>query len=105
MRLTLSLPLLLPLALLAACGGSGTSADDERSATGEVLEGTISDEMLPLATVTSQPPLLPPEEQGDDARTSRSGEQPSGAATPTPSADGAEAEPAAPPVEASETSE
>ena len=65
MRLNVTL-LLLPLALLAACGDGSTSGEDGgRSATGEVLEGTISDGMLPLATITSQPPLLPPEEQED----------------------------------------
>lgn len=51
------LPLLAlaPLALLSACDGGG--ADDTRTASGEVLEGTISDAMLPLDTVRSQPPL------------------------------------------------
>jgi hypothetical protein len=42
---------------LAACGG-GSGDDDERTASGEVLEGSITDEMLPLDQVTSQPPLL-----------------------------------------------
>jgi hypothetical protein len=64
-RLTSLLPL-LPLTLLAACRGEPEATDAGGSATGEVLEGTISDEMLPLTTVTSQPPLLPPEEQDDD---------------------------------------
>ncbi len=40
---------------LASCGGA---EDERRTASGEVLEGTISDEMLPLDTRTSQPPLL-----------------------------------------------
>lgn len=53
----LSLPL---LALLAACGGD-TPADDGRAASGEVLEGTISDSMLPLDRVRSEPPLEDPE--------------------------------------------
>ena len=44
---------------LGACGGSGgDGGDDERTASGEVLQGTISDEMLPLDTVTSEPPLM-----------------------------------------------
>ena len=54
---------LLPLAiaaLLAACGDE-PAADDGRAAQGEVLEGTISDAMLPLDTVRSQPPLAQPE--------------------------------------------
>jgi hypothetical protein len=48
----------LPLALLAACD-QGAPSDDSRSASGEVLEGTISDAMLPLDTVRSQAPLAP----------------------------------------------
>ena len=42
--------------LLAACGG-GDAENDQRTATGQVLEGSISDSMLPLETVRSQPPL------------------------------------------------
>jgi len=96
-RVTSALPpllLLLPLALLAACGDDATPTDAGRSATGEVLEGTISDDMLPLATVRSQPPLLPPEEQdeGDD-------EPAAPGAEPTPAAPVEEgAAPAPPPV-------
>jgi hypothetical protein len=51
--------LLLPLALLAACGEE--AVDDGRAASGEVLEGTISDAMLPLDRVQSEPPLEDPE--------------------------------------------
>ena len=43
---------------LAACGDSGSSQGDDRTASGEVLQGSISDEMLPLDQVTSQPPPL-----------------------------------------------
>jgi hypothetical protein len=50
--------LLLPLALLAGCGEEST--DDSRAASGEVLEGTISDAMLPLDRVQSEPPLEDP---------------------------------------------
>ena len=54
--------LVLPaLALLAACGGDNTSGNDGRAASGEVLEGTISDEMLPVDRVRSEPPLEDPE--------------------------------------------
>ena len=42
--------------LLAACGG-GDADNDQRTASGQVLEGSISDSMLPLETVRSQPPL------------------------------------------------
>lgn len=41
---------------LAACGDTETE-DDGRTAGGQVLEGSISDSMLPLDTVRSQPPL------------------------------------------------
>lgn len=53
---------LLPLALLAACGeadNAGTAA-----ASGKVLEGTISDDMLPLDTVRAQAPLAGPAADG-----------------------------------------
>ena len=46
---------LAPLALLAACNEE--VSDDSRAASGEVLEGTISDAMLPLDRVQSEPPL------------------------------------------------
>jgi hypothetical protein len=52
------LPALIALGLLAGCGGDASS--DKRTATGEVLEGTISDAMLPLDTVKSQAPLADP---------------------------------------------
>lgn len=42
--------------LLAACGG-GDTENDQRTASGQVLEGSISDSMLPLETVRSEPPL------------------------------------------------
>lgn len=48
------------LALLGACGEEAPT-DDGRSASGEVLEGTISDAMLPLDRVQSEPPLEDPE--------------------------------------------
>ena len=43
--------------LLAACNGD---APQEGEVTGEVLEGTISDEMLPLDRVQSEAPLADP---------------------------------------------
>ncbi len=56
-RLLLALP---ALALLAACGGKSTG-NDGRAASGEVLEGTISDAMVPVDRVRSEPPLEDPE--------------------------------------------
>ena len=55
-RLFLVLP---ALALLAACNDA--PSDDSRSASGEVLEGTISDAKLPVHRVRSEPPLEDPE--------------------------------------------
>lgn len=46
----------LPLAL-SACGEK--KAEDKASAAGEILPGSISDAMLPLDTVRSEPPLAP----------------------------------------------
>ncbi len=70
--------LILPALLLSACGddtSTPAAKGDERTASGEVLEGTISDAMLPLDTVTSQPPLLKlepkPEETADDTDAQR----------------------------------
>ena len=50
-----------PLALLAGCGGGDEQpiAADEAV---EVLEPAVSDAMLPLAELRSQPPLADPEE-------------------------------------------
>jgi hypothetical protein len=50
---------LIPLAWLAACNDA--PAEEGRAASGEVLEGTISDAMLPVDRVTSEPPLEDPE--------------------------------------------
>ena len=60
--------------LLAACSEEAAepeptqAAGDNRTAKGEVLGGTISDEMLPLDTVQSQSPSLAGEagEAGDE---------------------------------------
>lgn len=57
------LALVLPLALLAGCHKS--AKNDERSASGEVLQGTTSDAMLPLDKLKSQGPMLAPSERKD----------------------------------------
>ena len=54
----LLLALITPI-LLASCGGD--AADEGAAPTGEVLEGTISDAMLPIDRVQSEPPLADPE--------------------------------------------
>ena len=60
--MTRSFALLFPLVLLTAC--NKTARNDERSASGEVLQGTISDAMLPLDKLKSEPPLLAPSKAG-----------------------------------------
>ena len=63
------LPIPAALLLLSACNNEPETApqdDDSGGARGEVLDGTISDDMLPLDTVTSQsPPENPVGEEGD----------------------------------------
>lgn len=100
MRLTVTrlLALLLPLALLAGCHKS--AQNDQRSASGEVLQGTVSDAMLPLDKLKSEPPLLAPSNAGTtpegvkdkqsgaagaaDVTTSESSAEPAEAATAAP---------------------
>jgi len=96
MRLTRSLALLLPLLLLAGCNNK-PSRNDQRSASGEVLQGTIGDDMLPLDKLKSQPPLLAPSEgkstpegAADEASgaadaTSETSAEPDTGASPVPS--------------------
>ena len=83
-------------ALLTACNGD---APQEGEVTGEVLEGTISDEMLPLDRVQSEAPLA------DPTGTARGSQSNAGAddAEPADEADiGAEDAPAAESVETDE---
>ena len=87
---------LSPLVLLAACG-KNAPVDDSRSASGEVLQGTVSDAMLPLDTVKSEPPFEDPkaarevqESAAADATESpdaAEGETPEGEATEAPTAE------------------
>ena len=78
---------LLPLALLAACDEE--PADDSRAASGEVLEGTVSDAMLPVDRVRSEPPLEDPEAFAQAQ--SEAAEQAGGAATGETEAEAPEA--------------
>ncbi|MGX7953679.1 hypothetical protein ACWPM1_14095 [Tsuneonella sp. HG249] len=60
--------LCLPLLALTGCGDNAGAEGERKTAAGEVLGGTISDEMLPLDTVTSQsPPLREEAGSGTDA--------------------------------------
>ncbi len=55
----LAVPVMLAL---SACGDDReATGDDSREASNEVLEGTISDAMLPLDELQSQAPLAAPE--------------------------------------------
>lgn len=77
---------LFPLALLA--GLSACQAEkqaDNRSAEGEILPGSVSDAMLPLDTVRSQPPLAPKSEIEPSAKGTGQA-RPSDAASAAPSA-------------------
>jgi hypothetical protein len=47
-------------AALGACGDKKQPPPDEGDVSGEVLKGTISDEMLPLEQLKSHPPLAAP---------------------------------------------
>ena len=98
----MKLPLLaslLPFVLLAACQDDAAPAEGEGDVSGEVLEGTISDAMLPLDTVQSQPPLLNPEgEAGENSESAPASDASSDAtATPQP-----ESEPEPTPTETPE---
>lgn len=49
---------LAAVGLLASCSAKkATKSDDQRTATGQVLPGSISDAMLPYDTATSTPPV------------------------------------------------
>ena len=82
------------LVLLAACHGQKTiKSDDQRTAAGVVLSGSISDAMLPYDATTSTPPLAPRKASGagDAADEAASGADSGGEAG---SGAGAAAEPA-----------
>lgn len=76
-------PLLLAI---SACGDEPAvdTQDDGREASGEVLEGTISDAMLPVDQVRSQAPLVEVvEDEGEDG-TSSDASTPSATETAVP---------------------
>jgi hypothetical protein len=56
-----SLVALILLAGLSACGEKkAVKNDDQRTASGQILPGSISDAMIPYDALTSQPPVAPP---------------------------------------------
>ena len=96
---------LASLALVAACGKDEVAQSDGRSASGEVLEGSVSDAMLPLDRVQSEPPLEDPDAFEDvQAKAARDAAAPRTAGDDAPSAP-ADDEPDAPAPEPAETPE
>ena len=85
-------------ALLCACGGE---APQEGEVTGEVLEGTISDEMLELEQVRSRAPLADPSPAADGQAPAADGED-TATEEPEPDAEEAPADEAAAADEATE---
>ena len=55
-----SLPRIAVIALggltLASCGGSGETAADGEAVNSRILEGSVSDEMIPFEKLRSEPP-------------------------------------------------
>jgi len=82
------------LVMLAGCNKSAT--DKQGKAGGQILPGSASDAMLPLDTVTSQPPLAPKQESGPGTTAS---EAPDAAASAAPAEAPAEAAKPAKPTE------
>ena len=98
----------LPIAglslLLAGCGGDAApsgEADPDASAQGEILGGSISDEMLPTDRLESQSPPMASEPGSDgygsgSAAADRDGEDEAASEAAAPDEPGEPAEPAAP---------
>lgn len=87
-----------PLLLLSACQGE-EKAPSAATAGGQVLPASVSDAMLPLDTVRSQPPLAPrPSAAGEDgADDGGDGEKPEAPASASPAAQPPSPAPAATP--------
>lgn len=80
-----------------ALGGCNKKPETQAQAGGEILEGSISDAMLPLDTATSQPPLAPKtvtSDKGDGEAAASEADKaeaaPEAAAEPAPKAPAAE---------------
>lgn len=85
-RLTFILPILIPVLLLAACESEreaeAVTSESGGRAEGEVLGGTISDDMIALEQLRSQAPLAPRE--GAAPVAGRSGESVAEESAPEP---------------------
>ena len=83
---------------LAACGEDAAEAPaegDERGARGEVLGGTISDDMIPLEELTSTSPPAEPVSDGPAVVSASDSDEDTGQAEPeTPEAEAPESAPA-----------
>lgn len=96
---TLRPGLVLAAALGAlALGGCNKKPETQAQAGGEILEGSVSDAMLPLDTATSQPPLAPKavtsgdKVSGEDAEADKPDADKAEPAEPAPKAPAAEPE-------------
>lgn len=58
-RFLIAMPLILPITMLAACNDKPVQGAGATS--GQILPGSTSDEMLPVDTVTSEPPVMAPQ--------------------------------------------
>ncbi len=79
MKLDYRMALLALTLAISACNSEKPPAA-AGTAGGEVLPGSVSDAMLPVDTVRSQPPLAPMSDSGDANREGGSGGKPSGKA-------------------------
>ena len=93
----------LGLLTLSGCQEKKQAGPSHATAVGEVLPGSVSDAMLPLDSVRSQPPLAPKSEpgpaKGDKPQARPKAAQSGDAAAEAPAKPPADAEPAPPPAE------
>ena len=75
-------PVLACTVLLAGCGDDNAGKGKGRAAASQVLEGSVSDAMLPLDEVQSQSPLAPPEPEKAPTSILSRNAAPGGTATP-----------------------
>ncbi|NVE94862.1 hypothetical protein [Altererythrobacter lutimaris] len=80
--------LIAPLAFVAACSSEPeeSAGGEDLEAKGEILGGTISDDMLPLESVTSQSPPLAGEEERLQRLSSEQDRTPAGSIEAEPEA-------------------